>query len=113
MFKIGDIVWAKVSNYSVTFYHRPCKVLGNLGYYIRVEVLDNGSIFTVEKDKFEVIPHGEIINYGDIVYHKKLNEYLIFINYIDSDMIKCKDLFGDLNTYNIKYITKKGDLFYV
>ena len=28
MFKVGDIVWAKVSKYSVTFYHRPCTVMG-------------------------------------------------------------------------------------
>lgn len=113
MFKVGDIVWAKVSKYSITFYHRPCKVLEALGHYIRVEVLDNGSRFTVEKDKFEVITHDKIINCGDKVYHKELKEYLTFISYIDSDIVKCKNLFGNLDKYNIKNICKVGDLFYV
>ena len=113
MFKVGDIVWAKVSKYSITFYHRPCRVLEVVGNYIKVEVLDNGGIFTVEKDKFEVITPDKIINYGDKVYHKELKEYLIFMNYIDSNSIKCKNLFGVVGTYNIKYIDKVGDLFYV
>ena len=113
MFKVGDIVWAKVSKYLVTFYHRPCKVLNELGQYMRVEVLDNGSRFTVEKDNFEVITHDKIINCGDLVYHKGLEEYLIFMNYNDSGSIKCKNLFGVVGTYNIKYICKVGDLFYV
>lgn len=50
MFKVGDIVWAKTNRYSVTFYHRPCKVLSD--YWdntIKVQVLDNGSTFVVEK----------------------------------------------------------------
>lgn len=113
MFKVGDIVWAKVSKYSVTFYHRPCRVLEVVGNSIKVEVLDNGGRFTVEKDKFEVITHGKIINCGDRVYHKELKKHLIFISYIDSDVVKCKDLFGNLDKYNIKDICKVGDLFYV
>lgn len=113
MFKIGDIVWAKESKYSVTLYHRPCKVLSELGQYMKVEVLDNGNIFIVEKDKFEVMTNDKIINCGDKVYHKELKEYLIFMNYIDSNSIKCKNLFGVVGTYNIKYIDKVGDLFYV
>ena len=113
MFKVGDIVWAKVSKYSVTFYHRPCRVLEVIGNYIKVEVLNSDGRFTVEKDKFEVITHDKIINYGDKVYHKNLKKYLTFISYIDSDIVKCEDLFGNLYKYNIKHICKVGDLFYV
>ena len=113
MSKVDDIVWAKVSKYSVTFYHRPCRVLEVVGNYIKVEVLHNSDIFTVEKDKFEVITHDKIINFDDKVYHKELKKYLIFISYIGSDIVKCKDLFGNLDKYNIKNICKVGDLFYV
>lgn len=113
MYKVDDIVWAKISKYSITFYHRPCRVLEVVGYYLKVEVLDNGSIFTVEKDKFEIITHDKIINCGDKVYHKELKEYLTFISYIDSDIVKCKDLSGNLDKYNIKNICKVGYLFHV
>lgn len=51
LFNVGDIVWSKSHRYSVTFYHRPCKLLTDFGEdgTIRVEVLDNGCRFDVEK----------------------------------------------------------------
>lgn len=77
MFKVGDIVWAKVHKYSVTFYHRPCKVLKCLGSEMKVQVLDNGSTFVVDAYKFELVPEGGILEQDDVLIHSTTKEKLI------------------------------------
>lgn len=113
MFKIGDIVWAKTNRYSVTFYHRPCKVLSDhWDNTIRVQVLDNGSTFVVEKDKFELVPPGGILRPGDKLFHKKLREILTFKEYFDSGKIHCINNDNLCYQYDIKDVQRLGG-FYV
>ena len=112
MFKVGDIVWAKTNRYSVTFYHRPCKVLKCLGSELRVQVLDDGSTFIVEKDKFELVPPGGILSPGDKIFHKKLREILIFKEYFNSGKIRCKNSGNMVFQYDIKEVQRLG-AFYV
>ena len=71
MFKVGDIIWAKKSGYSMTFYHRPCKVLGYNDEGMRVRVLDSGSTFTVNESVVELVSEGGILVPGDKLTHKE------------------------------------------
>lgn len=113
LFKIGDIVWAKTDRYSVTFYHRPCKVLSDCWYNtIRVQVLDNGSTFIVDRDKFELVPTGGILRPGDKLFHKKLREILTFKEYFDSGKIHCRNEDNLNYQYDIKDVRRLGG-FYV
>lgn len=113
MFKVGDIVWAKVHRYPVTFYHRPCKVLSD--YWdntIKVQVLDNGSIFVVEKEKFELVPPGGILNPGDKLFHRELREILTFKEYFGSGKIRCINKDNFVYQYDIREVQRLG-AFYV
>lgn len=113
MIKTGDIVWAKVHRYSVTFYHRPCKVLSNYGdNTIKVQVLDKGSTFVVEKEKFELVPTGGILNPGDRLFHKNLREILTFKEYLDSGKIRCENSDTNVFQYDIRDVQRLGG-FYV
>lgn len=114
MFNVGDIVWAKNNRYSVTFYHRPCKVLADFGEggTIRVEVLDNCSRFVVEKDKFELVPPGGILRPGNKLFHNKLKEILTFKEYFDSGKIRCRNKDNLYYLYDIKDVQRLG-VFYV
>lgn len=113
MFKVGDIVWAKTNGYSVTFYHRPCKVLFDyLDNNIKVQVLDNGSIFVVEKEKFELVTPGGILNPGDKLFHRELREILTFKEYFDSGKIHCRNKDNFVYQYDIKEVQRLG-AFYV
>ena len=104
MFKVGDIVWAKESGYSVTFYHRPCKVLG---------YIDSGSTFTVNESVFEIVPEGEILDVGDKLIHKESKKMLIFKAYVDCDFIKCRDSLNDLKLIKIQEVERYREIFYV
>lgn len=114
LFNVGDIVWSKSHRYSVTFYHRPCKVLTDFGEdgTIRVEVLDNGYRFVVEKDKFELVPPGGILRQGDKLFHNKLREILTFKEYFDSGKIRCRNKDNLNYQYDIKDVRRLGG-FYV
>lgn len=112
MFRVGDIVWAKVNMYSVTFYHRPCKVLSRECEGIRVEVLDNGSRFIVDKDMFELVPPGGILYPGDKLFHNKLREILTFKGYFDSGKIRCENSNNMVFQYDIREVQRLGG-FYV
>lgn len=113
MFKVGDIVWSKVHNYSFTFYHRPCKVLKCLGSTMRVQVLDTGSTFVVDAYKFELVPEGGILEPGDKLIHSTTKENLIFIKYHECDYIKCRNLANEVKQYKIKDIERYLAIFYV
>lgn len=113
MFKVGDIVWSKVHKYSVTFYHRPCKVLECLGSEMRVQVLDNNITFIVDAYKFELVPEGGILEQDDVLIHSKTKEKLIFICYHDSDYIKCINLANEVKYYKIQDVEKYREIFYV
>lgn len=112
-FAVGDIVWAKISKYSITFYHRPCNVLKILGSQMRVRVLDSGSTFVVDADKFELVPKGGILEPGDKLIHKKAKEILIFKGYHDCDYIKCKKSNNKVEQYLIQDIEMVRKIFYV
>ena len=49
MFDVGDKVWSKTKRYSMTSYHRPCKVV-RVGDFNRmiVEVIDTGNIIQLK-----------------------------------------------------------------
>lgn len=113
MFKVGDIVWSKVHKYSITFYHRPCKVLECLGSEMRVQVLDNGSTFIVDAYIFELVPEGGILEPNDVLIHSTTKEKLIFIKYHECDYIKCRNLTNYVKQYKIKDIERYREIFYV
>lgn len=113
MFKVGDIVWAKESEYSMTFYHRPCKVLSYSDGGIRVRIIDSGSTFTVNESVFELVPEGGILNPGDKLIHKKSKEMLVFTAYVDCDFIKCRDSFNEVKQFKIQEVERFREIFYV
>lgn len=113
MFNKGDIVWAKIHNYSITFYHRPCKVLKCLGSQMRVQVLDSGSTFVVDTNKFELVLEGGILDPGDKLIHKITKEILIFKGYHDCDFIKCVDSDNNVKQYLIQEVERFRRIFYV
>ena len=113
MFKVGDIVWAKQSGYSMTFYHRPCKVLGYNDEGIRVRVLDSGSTFTVNESVFELVPEGGILEPGDKLIHKESKEMLVFTAYVDCDFIKCRDSYNDVKQFKIQEVERFREISYV
>lgn len=113
MFKVGDIIWVKQSGYSMTFYHRPCKVLGYNDEGIRVRVLDSGSTFTVNESVFELVPEGGILEPGDKLIHKESKEMLVFTAYVDCDFIKCRDSYNDVKQFKIQEVERFREIFYV
>lgn len=113
LFKIDDIVWSKVHRYSVTFYHRPCKVLKIVGSEMRVQVLDNGSTFVVDVLNFELVPYGGILEPGDELIHSETKEILIFTQYFDSDYIKCRNSDNEVRQYKIYDVERARRIFYV
>lgn len=113
MFKVGDIVWSKSHRYSVTSYHRPCKVLKCLGSELRVQVLDNGSIYIVDTYKFELVPEGGILEPGDIIIHSDTKEILIFTQYHDCECIKCRNSDNEVKQYKIQDVERCKEIFYV
>lgn len=113
MFKVGDIVWAKESEYSMTFYHRPCKVLSYIDGCINVRVIDSGSTFTVRESVFELVPEGGILNPGDKLIHKKSKEMLVFTAYVDCDFIKCRDSHNEVKQFKIQEVERFREIFYV
>lgn len=113
MFKVGDIVWAKLHKYSVTFYHRPCKVLSCSGSEIKVRILDNGRAYTVDATNFELVPDGGILYPGDKLIHSNTGEKLIFEKYHDCDFIECRNLDNEIKKYKIQYVERFREIFYV
>lgn len=113
MFKVGDIVWAKESRYSMTFYHRPCKVLSYNNGGILVRIIDSGSTFTVRESVFELVPEGGILNPGDKLIHKNSKEMLVFTAYVDCDFIKCRDSYNDVKQFKIQEVERYKEIFYV
>ena len=113
MFKIGDIVWAKKSGYSITFYHRPCKVLEYNDRGINVRVLDNGRAFTVDDSLFELVPEGGILKPGDKLIHKESKAMLIFTAYVDCDFIKCINSSNEVKQFKIQEVERVREIFYV
>lgn len=113
MFKVGDIIWAKNSRYSMTFYHRPCKVLGYINEGMRVSIIDSGSTFTVNESVFELVPEGGILNPGDKLIHKESKEMLVFTAYVDCDFIKCRNSYNDVKQFKIQEVERFREIFYV
>lgn len=113
MFKVGDIVWAKESEYSMTFYHRPCKVLSYSDGGIRVRIIDSGSTFTVRESVFELVPEGGILNPGDKLILKESKEMLVFTAYVDCDFIKCRDSYNDVKQFKIQEVERFREIVYV
>lgn len=113
MFKEGDIVWSTTDRYSVTFYHRPCKVVYIDSNTFRVMTLDSKESFNVDINLFELVPPNGMLKPGDVLIHNKTGETLIFVCYYDSCYIKCKDLEGLVKIYKIQEIESIKDKFYV
>lgn len=113
MFKVGDIVWAKESRYSMTFYHRPCKVLSYNDEGMRVRVIDSGSTFTVNESVFELVPEGGILDPGNKLIHKESKEMLVFTAYIGRDFINCRDSLNDIKQFKIQEVERFREIFYV
>ena len=113
MFEVGDIVWSNVHKYSVTFYHRPCKVLKCLGSELRVQVLDRGSTYIVDTFKFELVPDGGILEPGDKLIHSETKEMLIFTKYLDCDYIECRNSDNKVKQYLIQDVERYRKIFYV
>lgn len=113
MFKFGNIVWAKESEYAFTFYHRPCKVLGYSNEGMHVMVIDSGSTFTVRESVFELVPEGGILNPGDKLIHKETKEMLVFTAYVDCDFIKCRDSHNEVKQFKIQEVERYLVIFYV
>ncbi len=113
MFKVGDIIWAKHSEYAITFYHRPCKVLSYNDGGIHVRVIDSGSTFTVRESVFELVPEGGILDPGDKLIHKKSKEMLVFTAYVDCDFIKCRNSHNEVKQFKIQEVERFREIFYV
>lgn len=106
MFKVGDIVWSKVHKYSITFYHRPCKVLKCLGSEMRVQVLDTGRTFVVDAYKFELVPERGILEQGQEISVKGFKNRVIFKKYLSRGQIRITeyDLFYDISIGDVIYL---------
>ena len=113
MFKVGDIIWAKQSEYAITLYHRPCKLFGYNDEGMCVIILDSGSTFTVRESIFELVPEGGILNPGDKLIHKKSKEMLVFTAYVDCDFIKCRDSHNEVKQFKIQEVERFREIFYV
>lgn len=113
MFKVGDIVWAKESGYSMNFYHRPCKVLSYNNEGMRVRIIDSGRAFKVNESVFELVPEGGILDPGDKLIHKESKEMLVFTAYVDCDFIKCRDSFNEVKQFKIQEVERFREIFYV
>lgn len=113
MFKVGDIIWAKHSEYAITFYHRPCKVLSYNDEGMCVSIIDSGRTFTVRESIFELVPEGGILNPGDKLIHKKSKEMLVFTAYVDCDFIKCRNSHNEVKQFKIQEVERFREIFYV
>lgn len=113
MFEVGDKVWAKWSEYAITFYHRPCKVLGYNDEGMCVRIIDSGSTFTVRESVFELVPEGGILVPGDKLIHKESKEMLVFTAYVDCDFIECRDSLNDIKQFKIQEVERFREIFYV
>ena len=97
----------------MTFYHRPCKVLGYINEGMRVSIIDSGSTFTVNESVFELVPEGGILNPGDKLIHKESKEMLVFTAYVDCDFIKCRNSYNDVKQFKIQEVERFREIFYV
>lgn len=110
MFEVGDKVWSKTKRYSMTSYHRPCKVV-RVDSFNRmiVEVIDTGKYYSVETKEFESIIEDDILKFGDILSYK--GERVIFLKYQDYSTILCNTLDESPIRVEIKDIRKIGGFF--
>ena len=110
MFEVGDKVWSKTKRYSMTSYHRPCKVVRIDGSSrMIVEVIDTGKYYPVETKEFEHITENDILYIGDILEYKGM--ILIFQSYQDYSTVLCNTLDESPIRVEIKDIRKIGGFF--
>lgn len=109
MFEVGDKVWAKSNKYSMTSYHRPCKVISinklHLGK-ITVRIAHKGGGYEVDACEFELIPKGGILEKGELVIYKGLN--LKFLRYDSMGTVILQHYEGYHISANIKEVRKVG-----
>lgn len=106
MFKVGDIVWAKESRYSMTFYHRPCLVKGYDRFgSLLLQAFDqsNLAVHDVKDIYFELVPSYKVLNYGQMIRIKGLDRLVKFKKYKNRGYIEVFD--GDrLSEYYVDSI---------
>lgn len=105
MFSVGDKVWSKTKRYTMTSYHRPCKVVEVVSFNrMIVEVIDTGKYYPVDTKEFEHISENDIFLIGDILDYKGMT--LIFQSYLDSSTVLWNTLDESPIKVNIKDIRK-------
>lgn len=110
MFEVGDKVWSNTNRYSMSCYHRPCKVVRVDGFSrMIVEVIDTGKYYPVETKEFEHITEDGIFYIGDILEYKGM--ILIFQSYQDYSTVLCNTLDESPIRVEIKDIRKVGGFF--
>ena len=80
---------------------------------MRVQVLDNGSTFVVDTDRFELVPEGGILEPGDKLIHSSAKEMLIFKQYLDCEYINCRNSDNDVKQFKIQEVERVREIFYV
>ena len=94
MFKVGDIIWAKQSEYAITFYHRPCLVkgydrFGNL--LLQAFNQSNLAVHDVKDRYFELVPSYKVLNYGQMIRVNGLDRLVKFKKYKNRGYIEVVD----------------------
>lgn len=109
MFEVGDKVWSNTNRYSMTCYHRPCKVVSvnklHLGRIV-VRIAKTGGGYEVDACEFELIPKGCIFEKGNLVIYKGLK--LKFIRYDSMGTVILQHYEGYHISADIKEVRKVG-----
>lgn len=109
MFKVGDIVRCKTNRYRITTYKHPCEVVEILSDdKINVRCLaSDGSIYDVDADLFELVPHDEVLTKGMYVKDDEGETYK-FIGYKSNGVhVSHPTFWKDFILYDdIRYIKK-------
>lgn len=91
-FKEGDIVRCVSRRYRYTSYKRPCIVKG---YDYRGKLLvepfdDGGSVYDVDGTYFEIVPSGQILKNGQVIFVKDIafEEEIEFVKYLPKGNIR-------------------------
>lgn len=94
MFKFGNIVWAKESEYAFTFYHRPCTVkgYGNSGDLLLQAFNQRSSIsHNVNEKIFELVPPHKILKTCQMIRIRDLDRQVKFNQYKNNGYIEVFD----------------------
>ena len=108
-FKKGDVVWCTDTTfYTITCYHRPCRVMGyNANGYLLLRAFNQSNSINhdVNEELFELVPKYKILTAGQMIKLKGLNRQVKFNKYKNNSYIEVIDdgWHSEYHVYNIIY----------